>query len=371
MLALLLDGGGSSGRVRPVARLPLSLIVVLLAAGGTARADAGRPLKVGIAGTAPFVVHDSSAPRGFSVDVWKAVAARAGLECELVAIDSVSDAVAGVAAGELDVAVGPISITAERARKVGFTQPYFQSALGILARAKGPGTFERLRPFLTRAFLYGISGLFCVLGVVGALIWISERKENTRQFSPNPVQGIGAGIWLALITMTTVGFGDKAPVTLRGRLITGAWALMAMLTASSLTAGIATALTLSQLDRPAIASADELSRRRVSVVEGTTSVDFAARRNARVEAAPTIEAAVSSLVSGNSEAVVFDRPMLLYHLSRNPSLELVLSEASYDAQGYGFAVARGSSLQGKLDVALLELAEGGRLTSIRQSWLGN
>lgn len=193
----------------------VALLACLFA--GAAAAEQARPLRVGVAGSAPFVVREGQAPGGFSVAVWKDVAAHAGLAYELVPVESVSRAIAGVASGELDVAVGPISITAERARRVSFSQPYFHSALSILAPATGPGAFERLRPFLSRAFAVGLTGLFLVLGLVGALIWLAERKENAAMFSRDPLRGIGSGIWLALVTMTTVGYGDKAPVTLPGR----------------------------------------------------------------------------------------------------------------------------------------------------------
>lgn len=200
--------------------------VLALAATSALAQDAGSPvappLKVGVAGSVPFVLSGTP-PRGLAVDLFAAVAAAAHLDYELVEVATVDDAVERVARGELDVAIGAISVTAARLEAVSFTQPYAQAGLSLLVRPAGPSTWGRLRPFFTRAFLYGALVLLLVLTGVGALVWLAERKANPQQFPSELRPGVAAGIWLALVTMTTVGYGDKAPATGRGRLVMGVW----------------------------------------------------------------------------------------------------------------------------------------------------
>ena len=60
----------------------MRLLFVLLVLGAEPVFAERAPLKVGVAGAAPFVI-DSRPPTGFSVDVFSAVATSAGLEVEL------------------------------------------------------------------------------------------------------------------------------------------------------------------------------------------------------------------------------------------------------------------------------------------------
>jgi polar amino acid transport system substrate-binding protein len=327
-------------------------------------------LRVVAVGSEPFVIDDDGGtPAGLSVDVWSAVATGLGIESRFVPVSEVGSALEMVEAGEADVAIGPISITAERAERVQFTQPYFHASLGILAPAAG-SLFDRFAPFLSQTFAVGVVALIAVLALVGTLLWLAERRVNSQQFPENGLEGIGNGLWMALVTMTTVGYGDRVPVSPLGRVLTGIWMLVSLVIASSLTAFLATALTLSQLDAPTIGIAEELRGRRVGVVTGTTSVAFVEGYGGRGIPVPDVGEAVAALAQGQTDAVVFDRPILRYTLSESPELALSLAEASYQPQNYGFALPFGSDLTREIDVTLLGLQESGALLEIEERWLG-
>lgn len=349
-------------------RIAVLLVAVLALLAESARA-APPPLRVGVAGSKPFVTGSGSTTDGLSVAVWRRVAAKAGVSYQLVYQPSVQAALDRVASGDLDVAVGPISITADRARKVRFTQPYFQARLSILAPPSGAGPWSRIAPFLSKAFIAGVGVLLLVLLGVGSLLWLLERRKND-QFPPTPVRGIGNGVWLALVTMTTVGYGDRVPVTTAGRVVTGVWMVIALISASSLTAGIATALTLSQLNRATIARLDQLDGRRVAVVRGTTGATLADAHGARLVETTRLDQAVQRVVDRTADAVVFDRPTLQYYLKQHPDVDLELSQGAWKPQGYGFAVKRDPELLQSLNVALLEIESAGEIQSAAQKWLG-
>lgn len=350
----------------------LVIASALVAAAVTPRATSAEPqrLRVGVVGAEPFVVREGEALTGISVEVWTEVSRGASLTSELVPMSSVPEALDAVSRNEVDVVVGPISITSERAEKVRFTQPYFQSSLGILAARDDASLWARISPFFSRAFAYAVGGLFVVLLAVGALVWLFERKRNSAHFPESPVPGIANGVWFALVTMTTVGYGDRAPVTTAGRFVSGVWMIVALITASSLTAGIASTLTLASLAPARVETAEQLSGRKVAVVRGTPGVRFAQRMNARPLLVANMLEGVARVVRGEVDALVFDRPMLLHHLKRNPELDLGVSRASYVPQGYGFALPLDTTLQHTLNVALLRESESGRVRRIAEEWLG-
>lgn len=329
-------------------------------------------LRVGVVGSSPFVFTDGATPRGLSLDVWRLLAETAGVSYDLSVFATVDAALAEVAAGRLDVAIGPISITSARCREVRFLQPYFQSSLSILASTRRQVIWDRIAPFLNRAFFAGTGMLVLILAGVGTLVWLVERRKNQGQFPDAVGKGIGAGTWFALVTMTTVGYGDKVPVTSLGRLISGVWMIISLLTVSSLTGAIATALTLAQLDEGLLSSADQMSGRKIAVLAGTVGVGFARRHRARVLEVKSVNEAASRVLAGDADAVVHDRPMLLNYLKEHPDVDLQLAEASYEPQGYGFAVApSNASLQRRLNVALLQILEAGQGRTISARWLGD
>jgi ABC-type amino acid transport substrate-binding protein len=95
--------------------------------------------------------------------------------------------------------------------------------------------------------------------------------------------------------------------------------LVALVTTSSLTAGLASAFTVLQLDSASIRDAAELRGQRVAVVRDTTAAEFATRQGVVLSAQPDFEAALRAIERGEVVAVVHDRSMLQYYLAQNPS----------------------------------------------------
>lgn len=304
------------------------------------------------------------------MEIWDNVADRMDLRYTTSSYPSVPDALDALMAGEVDAVVGPVSISSERVARMDLTQPYFRSSLSILSRKDKLGAWDRIRPFLNVKLLYALAVFLLVLAIVGTLLWLAERKASPEQFPRAPLRGIGNGMWCAIVTMSTTGYGDIAPVTLAGRIIAGSWMVVSIAFATSMVAGIASTLTLTGLGHTVIDTADKLPGKRVAVLEGSPAVDFVTDHGGRAIPAANLDSCYAALKDKRVDAIVFDRPQLLYFFRNKHDKEMAVSAARYQPQGYGFAFGMHSPYMPRVDVEMLDMKEDGDLERVLKSWLG-
>lgn len=332
--------------------------------------DPAAPLRVAVAGTAPFVINDKAQIQGISVEIWRDMAARAGWDYETKIYPSVPQALDALKNGGADVVVGPVSISSDRAQSFEFTQPYFQSSLSILAPEMKPTIWQRLSPFFSKAFFTALGILIFLLFVVGTLLWLAEGKREDSDFPAAPLPGIGNGMWYAIVTMTTVGYGDLAPKTALGRIVSASWMLISVVAATSLVAGIASTLSLSHNAVQTINTARDLSGHSVAILKDSPSQYFIKKYGATAYPVASLEGGYQALKEHKADAIVFDRPQLRYFLQNHRELKAEVSLAQYQSQGYGFAFPKNSTFAHQASVQLLHLVESGRTEKIVQMWLG-
>lgn len=312
-------------------------------------------LIVGIAGSEPFVFEEVG--KGIATEIWDEIADKRSWNYRYVPFENVEDALHQLNRGTIDLVVGPISITSNRLENMRFSQPFYNSSISIISLEAEKGFWQKVRPLFSSKLLMAIGIFLLILSIVGTLLWLAERKESPEQFPKGPLQGIGTGMWLAIVTMTTTGYGDKAPITLLGRIITGTWMVISIIFATSMVAGIASILTLSSLDSTTISTIEQLSGRKVATISGSTSEDFLNKSKVKPIGVNNLNEAIERLDSKTVDAVVFDRPQLLYYLKNNNAERFYISKAEYSKQGYGFAFPTNSELIFSVNRTLLELAE--------------
>lgn len=352
----------------------LHLLILLFSITSFAQIDSipkeRKTFIVGYSGSEPFVINENKEWSGISVEIWDLVARESDLKYVPKAYANVSDALIDLQQGKLDAVAGPISITSDRAELIEFSQPYFQSSLAILSRTDDPSFFDRIAPLFTINLLYALIVFLFILACVGTLLWLAERKASPEQFPHEPAKGIANGMWCAIVTMSTTGYGDIAPVTLMGRIVAGTWMIVSILFATTMVAGIASSLTLSGLGSDTISSAEQFSKKNIAVLKGSPSVDFVKEYDGKTVEVENLQEAFKLLKNNDVQAVVYDRPQLKYYLEQHKDDKLTISVAEYSKQGYGFAFQLHAEEVSSFNINLLKLKEDGVLRDISLKWLG-
>jgi polar amino acid transport system substrate-binding protein len=208
-----------------------------------------------------------------------------------------------------------------------------------------------------------------ILGGVGTLLWLAERERNAEQFPHEPARGIANGMWCAIVTMSTTGYGDRSPVTFWGRLIASCWMVISIIFATTMVAGIASTLTLTGLNTSTIETANALGGRKVAVIDNSPAEAFVHKYGGQTVNVGSLQDGYKLLKAKQVDAIVYDRTQLRYFLKNKHDDDVHLSVAEYDRQGYGFALPVHSTLLHQINIALLLSEESGRSNLFINSWL--
>ena len=178
-------------------------------------AAAGKEFVVATKAAPPFAIKQPDGEwSGISIALWKKIADREHLRFRLVETESVPDLLDGVANGAFDAGVAAVTVTAARARSVDFTQPFYNTGLGIAVPVNENPWVSIGRALLSFGFFQAVGILLCFAMVVGFLIWMLERRK-TEHFSGG-AKGLGSSFWWSTIAMTQAGAAQNAPTTLPG-----------------------------------------------------------------------------------------------------------------------------------------------------------
>ena len=318
---------------------------------------------------APFSIKiEDGRWRGISIDLWRDLADELNLKYRFRAME-LGEMLDAVERGEVDAAVAALTITAEREKRMDFTHPFLSTGLGIAVPLDSRGGWLAVtRRFVSPDFLKVTVALFGLLLMVGILVWIFERRRNA-QFGGTASEGIGSGLWWSAVTMTTVGYGDKAPQSAGGRAVAIVWMFASVIIISSFTAAIATALTVGELGGK-VRGKQDLGRARIATVADSTSAQYlkSARLNFRTER--DLVGALDRLASGAVDAVVYDAPILRYQVRQRFSDRLRVLPGSFERQDYGIALPSASLHREAINRVLLEKLQNPAWEELLLRYLG-
>lgn len=330
-------------------------------------------LQVGVAGEPPIIMgslEQQEDPTGVTVEIWKELAIALKLDYELIYHHSVPEVMKALEREEIDVAIGSINITDKNISLFDFTQPISQANLTLLVPSQPPTLWTVIKPFLGWVFLSSMGLIYLCLFIVGNLLWLVERKKNSEQFPQSYFKGVSEGMWCALATFTTVGYGDRYPITDAGRFISGLWMLISLATITTFTAGIATTLAIAFSSQPyrQIQKPSDLQRVRLAAISDSTAVEWAKYYRARVTEVTHLSDAISLLKSEQVDGVIYTRLTLEHYLEENPQASYQLVQFNLGRQNYGIALTPNNPLTKKLNEKILSIEMQLRFQSIVEDW---
>lgn len=335
--------------------------------------ETGGTLRVSAHALPPFVIYENRAYGGFEVELVQLLGAKLGMGVDIYAVDTVAKQIDDLNRGVADIGLGGIAITESREEVVDFSLPVLDSGLTILApTAESRGVGERIATFLRAVAASDLPWLLVVFGVAvlvsAHLVWLFERRHNA-DFAVPYRKGIWDSFYWSVVTMSTVGYGDKVARGTKGRLLALVWIALGTLVFASFTAAIASSLAVSEL-RSEISGPDDLAGRRVATVRHSAAEAYLPSLGVGPVLVSRIDEAYE-LLDDEVDAVVYDAPVLRFHASREGEGEVATYGPDFERVQYGLMISEDDpELRERIDVALLDLMESGAYWQLYEAWFG-
>ena len=351
--------------MRQVKSLFIAFILILCMSPSVAQDEP--ELRVATKLFPPFVDSLGDDFTGFSIQLWDAIAQEMGVTYELYEVESVVDQLEAVQDGSAGVAVAGISITSEREETIDFSFPFFDAGLQILTKKEaGSSITSIINALLSPAFIQFLLTVLGLIFVASHVLWWFERRHDPT--SPQTYRaGIGQAMWWSAVTV--LGFDDKPPNTVAGKLMGIVWMFAGIFIIANLTATLSAGATV-QVLRSEINGVEDLRDHRVVTIEGTTSAWYLGTNGISYVGVQSIEAAYERLRNGLADAVVYDAPILRYFVNTEGRDEFQIVGQVFEPEKYGIALPQDSPYRERINQAILRLQEDGTYQQLYTRWFG-
>ncbi len=357
-------------RVKTLTKIVIGYFCLSLTTSVTLAQENTSTLRVATKNFPPFAFEQNGQYVGFSIDLWNEIAQELDANSQIYGEATVPALLESVSNGETDIGIAGITINQEREKIIDFSHSFYESGLQIMVSTSNLSPWQTFFAFVFSPVLWSaIVFLIVVITIAAHIIWYFERKANPQMFPQTYLAGVGEALWWAVVTVVTVGYGDKTPKGIIGRIVATIWMFTGILLISYFTASVTSALTVQKLDQN-ITTIQDLHNQSIGTVKNTTASDFLATTPAYVIDFDTIEDAYLALTEGTIKAIVYDAPALRYYVQGEGRGKVKVVGTVFAQQSYGIALQTNSPYRESINQAILKLKEDGTYGQIYQKWFG-
>ena len=303
----------------------------------------------------PYAFLDSAGVwRGEAVDLFRATARDIGCDIEFIGL-SQPEFLQALEREEVDaiaMALTPNPLTKSVLR---LTPSFGTSHVAIAVfRDDLSGDLQVLaRSLTTPRQLRVYAAMASLVLLFALLIWVLEHSKN-QHFRGKRHEGIGSGLWWSITTLSTVGYGDKVPVSALGRFFAGTWMVFSLILVAIFTATVTSSITTHDISIQ-VNGPHDLPRARVGVVENGLAASYVEDHFLPHVSYPHLSPAIDDLRRGDLDAVLADKHSLEKEIAAQSDSRLTLlsTPVSKSPISFGFRKTFSSDVIRRFDAALI------------------
>lgn len=332
------------------------------------------PFRVGVMDLPPFAFRSGGGQwSGLAVTLFEHIAKSSGLRYSFKEFANMNELIGAIENHTIDFAAIGIDPTPNFELTMNFTNAFELSGTSIAIAKHVHLPLLNLIQSIWQSMIPRFVGvvLACLL-LFGVIVGLMERRKNTGQFGGGFWSTIGEGVWWSSATISTVGYGDRVPMTKRGRFIGGLWMLIAFALTSILAGLLSSVLTVARINSQIHTTTDLLQVKSGAVLKSAAFVD-GEKMKYNMTSYSTLEDALQALKSGQLGAVLAESVRLNWLMNQPEWQDLIMLPSPIVTLYCVFPVSSDVDPQ-TLDVInyqLLNVIDSNEWEAIRHLYLGD
>ena len=351
--------------------LPILLSLAILSSTALAGNTPTTPLIVGITELPPYSIKaEDGSWQGLGVELWIRAAQEMGVDFVFKEHDRTKSITQALVSGEIDLTC-MAAVNEANEIILDLSHAYHRTGLDIVVALNSrDNLWLDYLVQISYGNIIAVIGLFIFISLVaGIIIWLFERKANPDMFGDQLSSGIGHGLWWALVTMTTVGYGDKAPKTIGGRTVAVVWMFLSVSFIAGYTAVITSSMTVSELSGR-VRNARDLPFVRVGALSRSETLDVLASKGTSPIPFDDFSAGLQAVAARHIDAFVDNEAQLTYLVKEFfPGRLLVLGE-TFEHHYVAMGLQAGSTWREPLNRAIAKIILQDEWNRLKLKYMG-